>query len=239
MPRGHHRLLWPALLAAAVSSAWVSAAPAAAFTLTLSGPPGGVVGRPLVIQAGGNDPTDQGALYLEVDEISAAVATSCPPSYLSGSQLATSTGGRLVAFDQRENLDAAGNFSIPVGYTPNAAGAQLLCGYTDDGATDTLATATLSLTITATPALARPANTAKPRVTRSGRTLTCNRGRWSGSPTAFRYGWLVNGHARHGATSKHLAATHAFRNKRVQCRVTGVNAAGASAPAISTSYRVR
>jgi hypothetical protein len=172
-----------------------------------------------------------------VDEISASVASSCPSDYLAGSQLATSTGGRLVAFDQRENLDAAGNFSVPVGYTPSAAGGQLLCGYTDDGATDTLATATLSLNITA--AIARPANTAKPRVTRSGRTLTCDPGRWSGSPTAFRYGWLVNGHTRHGATAKHFAATRALRKKRVQCRVTAVNAAGSSGPAISASYRVR
>ncbi len=122
-------------------------------------------------------------MYLEVDEISASVAAACPADYLAASQLATSTGGRLVAFDDRESLDAAGDFSMPVGYTPNAAGAQILCGYTDDGATDTLATATLALNVAAAGATpARPVNTSTPRVSRSGRTLTCRPGAWTGGP---------------------------------------------------------
>ena len=116
-----------------------SPALAAPFALSLSAPATATVGQPFVIQASGTDPTDQGALYLEIDAIPAGVATSCPSGYLDAAQLATSTGGALVAFDQRENLDATGSFSTPVGDTPKAAGQVLFCGYTDDGATDTLA----------------------------------------------------------------------------------------------------
>jgi hypothetical protein len=224
-----------ASLATAGVAALASAPPsavAATFTLTLSGPQTAVVGKPFVIQASGTDPTDQGALYLEIDAIPTTVTTTCPSGYLSGSQLATSTGGDLVALDQRENLDAAGNFSNPVGYTPKAQGGLLFCGYTDDGATDTLATSSMIATVQS--ASAKPANTRKPRVSRSRHTLICNRGSWSGSPSRYSYRWLVNAHAKKGAHGSKLPVTRQLHGgRKVQCSVTASNSAGSSTAASS------
>jgi hypothetical protein len=216
-----------------------SPAPAATFTLNLSAPATAVVGQPFVIQASGTDPTDQGALYLEIDSIATSVATSCPSGYLTAAQLATSTGGDLVAFDQRENLDAAGGFSMPVGYTPKTAGQWLFCGYTDDGATNTLAASSVPVNIQAAPtAIAKPAATRRPRVARSGSTLRCSRGGWSNDPSAYAYRWLVNGKARKGAHSATLAVTRRLRGHKVQCSVRASNAAGA-ATAVSAPFKVR
>jgi hypothetical protein len=226
-----------------------SPAPAANFTLSLSAPATAVVGQPFVIQASGTDPTDQGALYLEIDSIATSVATSCPTGYLSAAQLATSTGGDLVAFDQRENLDAAGSFSMPVGYTPKAAGQWLFCGYTDDGATDTLATSSVAVNIQAAAgappasgpppaAVAKPSDTTRPRVTRSGSRLRCSAGAWSNDPTSYAYRWLVSGRATKGAHRATLAVTRRLRGHKVQCSVRASNAAGA-ATAVSAPFKIR
>ena len=43
-----------------------------------------------------------------------------------------------MVLTQRENPDAQGNFSIPVGVTPSAPGSLLICAYTDDGLTNTI-----------------------------------------------------------------------------------------------------
>jgi hypothetical protein len=221
-------LLGMALLALGVAAA---SAFGATFTLALSGPATAVVGHPFVIQAGGTDPTDQGALYLEIDAIPTTVTSTCPSGYLSGSQLATSTGGDLVAFDQRENLDAAGNFSNPVGYTPKAQGGLLFCGYTDDGATDTLATSSMIVNVQSASGK-KPANTKKPRVSRSHNNLICTHGSWSGSPSHYAYRWLVNGHAKKGAHGSKLAVTRSLRGgHKVQCSVTASNATGSSTAA--------
>jgi hypothetical protein len=226
-----------------------SPATAASFTLNMSAPATAVVGTPFVIQASGTDPTDQGALYLEIDAIAASVATSCPSGYLDAAQLATSTGGSLVAFDQRENLDAAGSFSAPVGYTPKAAGQLLFCGYTDDAATDTLAASSVSVNVQAAggsapasgaapAAIAKPANTRRPRVARSGGKLRCTAGAWSNDPSSYAYRWLVNGRAKKRAQGATLAVTRRLRGDRVQCSVRASNAAGA-VTAVSAPLKVR
>jgi hypothetical protein len=226
-----------------------AASPALAETLNLSGPPASTVGQPFVVQASGADNPADGTLYLELDAIPGGVASSCPASYLDGSQLATSTGGSLVALDDREIEDGAGNFSMPVGYTPQKPGSLLLCGYTDDGATDTLAAASLSVpvgapaaggnappTAASAPAV-RPANTARPRIFRSGHNLKCGIGSWSGGPTSYSYRWLVNGRTKSGATGRKLKVTRKLRGHRVQCSVKASNAAG-GASAVSAPFRV-
>ena len=85
----------------------------------------------------------------------------------------------------------------------------LFCGYTDDGATDTLATSSMTVIVQSAPANkpARPANTRRPSVSRSRSTLICNRGSWSGSPSRYSYRWLINGHAKKGAQGSKLAVT--------------------------------
>jgi DNA-binding CsgD family transcriptional regulator len=127
-------------------------------------------------------------------------------------------------------------------YTPRMPGRFLICAYTNDGATATLATASLILdvqgagapapthspTSPAPQGMARPANVTKPRVRRSGGKLLCNRGRWRNSPSHYSYRWLVNGRAKRGARGQTLRITRQLRGRRVQCTVTASNAAGAT-----------
>ena len=164
------------------------------------------------------------------------VAPPSSDSYLDGGQLASSTGGDLVAFDERENFDASGAFSNPNAFTATAPGKVLFCGYTDDGATDTLAIASAITTVT--PAVVKPGNTAKPRVKQAHNTLTCGRGSWSGSPTSFSYRWLVNGKAKAGARAPTLKVTRSLHGRSVRCAVQASNAAG-SASALSAPLKVR
>ena len=123
-------------LGAAASPAWGDG-----YTLNLSAPPTAAVGQPVVIQAtGSNPPTDFFSSWLDVSAIPASVLSACPVGYLNASQVASSTyaqGGEVVANGQREDVDAAGNFSMPIVYTPTMPGQFLICGYTNDGATAT------------------------------------------------------------------------------------------------------
>ena len=111
----------------------------------------------------------------------------CPAAALDGGQVAAGTGGRILAIALRPNLDQAGNFSNVVGYTPTAPGAMLICGYTDDGAGATLATATMTLNVKGAE---RPANVAAPRVKRSGPGWSATRGAGRATRAATRTaGW--------------------------------------------------
>jgi hypothetical protein len=216
------------------------------YTVNLSAPPTAVVGQPTIIQATGANPADDFfSSWLDVHAIPTSVLSTCPSGYLNASQVASSTfahGGENVAIAQREDVDSAGNFSMPIGYTPRMPGRFLICAYTNDGATATLATASLILdvqgagapapthspTSPAPQGMARPANVTKPRVRRSGGKLLCNRGRWRNSPSHYSYRWLVNGRAKRGARGQTLRITRQLRGRRVQCTVTASNAAGAT-----------
>ena len=235
------RLAWLSVGIGAIALG-VSAAPAGAdipFTLQLSGPSTPPAGQPFVITASGTSPTDQGAVYLDVYEIPASVTTTCPASYLDAGQLAGGSGGEDVAFYDRESLGSAGNFSMPLAFTPSAPGGYLFCGYTDDEATDTLAAATLLENVASAGSgggsqggqgqgAVKPANTGKPRVNRSGNQLRCTRGSWANAPTHFAYRWVVGGKAKAGVTSSKLTITHGLHGHKVQCGVKASNAAGSS-----------
>jgi hypothetical protein len=209
------------------------------YTLNLSAPATAGVGQPVVIQAtGSNPPTDFFSSWLDISAIPASVLSACPAGYLNAFQVASSTGaqgGEVVARAVREDVDAAGNFSIPSVYTPAVPGRFLICGYTNDGAAGTLATASLVLRVQGQ-GIARPANISKPRVRRFGRKLVCKRGSWSNGPTRFSYAWLVNGKAKKGARRQKLPITRKLRGRRVQCKVTASNAAG-SRTVVSARYR--
>lgn len=227
----------------------------ATYTLNLSAPPTAVVGQPMIIQATGANPADDFfSSWLDVDAIPTSVLSTCPSGYLNASQVAGSTfaqGGENLATALREDVDSAGSFSMPIGYTPRTPGRFLICGYTNDGATATLTTAALTVDVqgAATPAPApssasqppqrvdRPANVKQPRVTRSGRELICNRGRWSNGPSRYSYRWLVNSKTKKGASGRKLGITRKLRGRRVQCTVTASNAAGETRVA-SRPYRV-
>lgn len=218
------------------------------YTLNLSAPTIAAVGQPLIIQATGANPADDFfSSWLDVHAIPTSALSTCPSGYLNASQVAGSTfaqGGDNVAIAQREDVDSGGSFSMPIGYTPRLPGRFLICAYTNDGATATLATASLVLDVhgagapapTQTPAspspgpqgIARPANVTKPRLTRLGRKLLCSRGRWLNGPSRYSYRWLVNGKPKRDASGRTLRITRRLRGRKVQCTVRASNAAGST-----------
>jgi hypothetical protein len=213
-------------------------------TLNLSGPSSAAIGQTVIIQASGwnrQDPFFTFSSYLSIDAIPTSVLSACPADYSAAAQIARETyaqGGEVVTSYQSEDGDAAGNFSIPVAYVPRFAGRFHLCGYSDDAATTTLATASLAMDVgggpgpspgpTPSPA-AKPASVERPRVRRSGKKLVCQRGSWSNNPSRYSYAWLVNGERKRGARGRTLGITRKLRGRTVQCRVTAYNAAGATA----------
>ena len=207
-------------------------------------------------RSGTDVPADEGPYHLEIDAIPASFTTTCPAGYLNGGQLAGSSGGSYVAFDEPENVDSSGNFSNPNGFTAKTAGSVLFCGYTDDGATDTLAIASQIVDFQSRehgwrwrwqqrrrgrradrPGCGQAREHDKPRVTRSGNRLRCTPGTWANSPTGFAYHWLVGGKSKAGARSATLTVTHLVRGHKVQCGVKASNSAG-SASALSTPFHV-
>ena len=122
------------------------------FTLQLTPESQAVVGKPMIIRATGTIPPPGDIAFpywFSLDAIPTAVASTCPPDRWEGAQFALGSGGAVVVLSQREVPDAAGNFTVPVAVTPSKAGSVLLCGYTDDGETNTLARASLTLDIAA------------------------------------------------------------------------------------------
>jgi hypothetical protein len=87
------------------------------------------------------------------------------------------------------------------------------------------------------PTVIRPANTKKPRITRSGKYLACTTGTWSHHPVRYAYRWTISGKAK-GPSGRRLAITRARRGRTVRCRVTASNAAG-RATATSLAFRMR
>jgi hypothetical protein len=142
-----------AAVAAGVLALTAPAAPALAqspFTLNLAPESPAVVGKPMIINATGTIPPPGDIpipYWFSLDAIPTSVTSTCPPDRWEGTQFALGAGGTVVVLTQREVPDAAGNFSVPVAVTPSSAGSVLLCGYTDDGLTNTLAGASLVLDI--------------------------------------------------------------------------------------------
>jgi hypothetical protein len=232
------RVTISALAALCVLGVVASPAPAQTYTLNLSGPTTATVGQSTIFQAdGSNPPDDFFSSWLDVSAIPTSVLATCPADYLNASQVARSAsadGGEVVVTAQRENVDAAGNFSIPFGWAPTKPGRFLLCGYTNDGATYTQTMASLAVDVSgaSTP---RPANVGRPKLTRSRGALVCSRGRWTNSPSRYSYRWFVNGRRKRGATGRRLAVTKSMRT--VRCEVTASNAGG-SKTATSRTLRL-
>lgn len=127
----------------------VGAASASGLTLSLTASSTPVVGKPMILHATGTIPPQDlpFSYWFSLDAIPTKVTSTCPPDSLEGEQFAEGSGGAILSLSQREDADANGNFSIPIAVTPSAPGSILLCAYTDDGATATLAAASLTLNI--------------------------------------------------------------------------------------------
>jgi hypothetical protein len=228
------------LAALSVFGVAASPAPAQTYTLNLSGPTNATAGQSTIFQASGSNPPDDFfSSWLDVSAIPTSVLASCPADYLNASQVARSAyadGGEVVVTAQRETVDAAGNFSIPFGWAPTKPGRFNLCAYTNDGATYTQTTASMTVDVAAA-STPRPANVSKPKLTRSRGALVCSRGRWTNSPSRYSYRWFVNGRRKRGATGRRLAITKSLQDRAVRCEVTASNAGG-SKTASSRTLRV-
>jgi hypothetical protein len=137
------------LLAVGVLNAPASAAPAETFTLNIS-VPRVVAGKSAVLQVDGTIPVRDIAFpyRFSLSALRPDVISTCPEDKWEAVQIAGSTGGAVLVLAQSEIANAqTGAFSIPVGITATAPGKLLLCGYTDDGAAQTLATTSAMLNI--------------------------------------------------------------------------------------------
>jgi hypothetical protein len=213
----------------------------------------------VVVQATGQNPppSEWWALsWIQAGAIPTSVMAACPADQASGIGVATSAGGDLLEIAMPPNLDTTGAFANVIGWTPRYAGEWLICGYQNDGAGATLARDQISVHVTAPSGgpgggptgtqggggggagAAKPANTKRPKVTRSGGKLACSPGTWSNSSGSYSYGWLVNGKAKKGATARKLRVSHSLHGRKVQCKVTA-SGAGGNSTAVSAPLRVR
>jgi hypothetical protein len=75
-----------------------------------------------------------------------------------------------------------------------------------------------------------PKNTVAPKITgtpKVGRTLTCNKGTWTGSPPiTYSYRWRRNGNPIAGATAATYVAKAVDAGKSLSCQVTAQNSVG-------------
>jgi hypothetical protein len=89
--------------------------------------------------------------------------------------------------------------------------------------------------------LGTPADATRPTVSGedlAGKTLTCEHGSWTNSPTGYSYQWYRDGSEISGATGSEYVAQTADREHTLTCEVTASNAAGGSAPATSKGVEV-
>src|SRR5690349_18930539 len=139
----------PALTAACVL-AGASPAVASTFSLQLSGSTAATAGQPYVAQVVGKNPppSEYGFMtWLWVDLFLAKAVPSCPANAGAADQLAPGTGGANLAVAVRENVDADGDWSAPVGFVPSGASPLLLCAYTENEVGATLAVSSLTLDV--------------------------------------------------------------------------------------------
>jgi hypothetical protein len=134
--------------------------------------------------------------------------------------------------------EASTTFSYPFNVLFDAPGSWVMCAYMT-WVTDTAASATLNVNVSAASGAGgggggsggtttpKPTISGRPTVTRSGSTLRCAAGTWTGAST-YAYAWLVSGKAKKGASRKTLRVTDAIKGHSVACRVTASNSAGST-----------
>jgi hypothetical protein len=135
----------------------ISASPAVAadsFGIAIAGPPAATVGQSLSLQVSGKNPPPAEYWYdsyFSVEALPAAAMPACPAGHEEGSQAAVETvgngGGHVTPVWVRERPDASGAWSASLAYTPKAPGRFLLCAYTNDGFTNTLAAAATAIQV--------------------------------------------------------------------------------------------
>jgi hypothetical protein len=88
-------------------------------------------------------------------------------------------------------------------------------------------TKTVSYKITAR----APVDSALPKITgtpKAGQTLSCSRGTWSNTPTAYHYQWYRNGTPLPGQTGPHYRVAVGDEGTTITCTVTASNTGGSA-----------
>ena len=206
-----------------------------------------------------------GGFDLNVFAKDPSVDPTCAPSYPEEQNNSiTDPSEQQVVIGDWQGPDES--FDVPFKLVFAHPGQVLLCAYSD-WITDTAASAQLLVDVTApasppgspgstptppappanpiapaSPATgtkppAKPRNTSRPRLKRSGEFLSCSTGSWSNSPRGFSYRWLVSGRRLAKAKKSRLAVSPSLRGHKVQCSVRATNTAG-TGTAVSHSLTV-
>src|SRR5207249_11548969 len=129
-------------------------------------------------------------------------------SPLAGEPVWTFGDGGQATGSRVRHLYAAGSYEVSVTQMDAAGGTSTSSGRI------TIAAATLAN-------LVRPSIRGRPRV---GATLTCLRGRWTGTPPIrYAYGWLRNAHALPAARRRTYRIRRRDAGSRLACRVVASN----------------
>jgi hypothetical protein len=143
-------------------AATAGSALAYSFSIDVSGPSSGSVGRAVALEVRGKNPAPAEYWfnsYYSVEAVPAHVVSACPGGHAEASQMAVETvpqgGTHVTPIWVRENPNAAGDWSSALAYTPRVPGRMLLCAYTNDGFTNTLARAQTAIEVRSARAPAR------------------------------------------------------------------------------------
>ncbi len=97
-----------------------------------------------------------------------------------------------------------------------------------------------ALALSAATALAAPVSTAPPKIEGDAsfsKTIRCDPGSWSGSPTSLAYAWLVGGAPHGSGPTFKLDQAFYMGGYDISCQVTATDAGGASVSATSAPVR--
>jgi hypothetical protein len=120
------------------------------------------------------------------------------------------------------------SFDQPFKFTFAGSGHYLLCGYVQ-GDFSTFASGALRGVVgSPQPAVQRPAVVRAPWITRRGHVLTCHAGTWANKPTSRAYRWQVKGKSATLGSGQRLTVRKSLRGRKILCRVTAGNTAGAT-----------
>ena len=125
-------------------------------------------------------------------------------------------GGALLTY-RALSEGTSGPFTLREPYEPAGSGPLQVCAYSEWGGEDA---AWAQAQAVIAPAPVAPRALARPQIHRSGKVLSCSRGRFSGAPRSFAYRWRVDtdsfGPARRGAAYQ---ITRADTGRTARCQV--------------------
>jgi hypothetical protein len=175
------KLALAAALGALALGVITPAAGAYSFSIGVSAPANATVGRPVPLQVNGVNPPPAEYWfnsYFSVEALPASVFPMCPAGHEEGSQAVVETvaagGTHVTPVWVRERVSDSGAWLASLAYTPRAAGRMLLCAYTNDAFTHTLARASTAVDVRSAKAKKRCKKKVKRR---SAARKKCRRGR--------------------------------------------------------------